>query len=139
MCCSSYTSFFLNLLFVEMLKCSCYLNKANVKYLKESLAKHENLVNIWKFLLFKMTSLGIKFPLYWWTSYKWSIFCFSSLRFMGDDFCRWNFSFFIAVVVDCGTDYFIIIFFLIVHFSFEVLPFASFSILGCAKNEPAAI
>ena len=55
--------FFLNLLFVEMLKCSCYLNKANVKYLKESLAKHENLFNIWKFLLFKMTSLGTKFPL----------------------------------------------------------------------------
>ena len=61
-------------MFVEMLKCSCYLNKANVKYLKESLAKHEKLFNTWKFLLFKMTSLGTKFPLYWWTSYKWSIF-----------------------------------------------------------------
>ena len=74
LCCSSYTSFFFNLLFVEILKCSCYLNKANVKYLKESLAKHEKLFNTWKFLLFKMTSLGTKFPLYWWTSYRLSIF-----------------------------------------------------------------
>ena len=76
MCCSSYTSFFFffYLLFVETLKCSCYLNKANVQYLKEPLAKHEKLFNTLKFLLFKMTSLGTKCPLYWWTSYRLSIF-----------------------------------------------------------------
>ena len=94
--------FFFNILFVETLKSSCYLRKVAVEYLKKSFEDHQKGFNTWKFFVFKMAAIE---TIFWFiyrlhVNYQFHLFFFS-LAWIEKDLGRCNFSFFIAIVVEC--------------------------------------
>lgn len=74
------------LLFVEMWKCSCFLRKTSLEYLKVSFEKHKKTSMLVKSLLFRLTwlqdfsclllDIQRKFSNAWSLSSSFSLFCF---------------------------------------------------------------